>query len=53
MKYSYVRVSSQTQNIARQIEGMYKLGWTDDVDFWYFDYCMMKLLLLYYFILYT
>jgi DNA invertase Pin-like site-specific DNA recombinase len=26
MKYGYVRVSSQTQNIARQMEEMYKLG---------------------------
>ena len=31
MKYGYVRVSSQTQNIARQMEEMYKLGLTDDV----------------------
>ena len=33
MKYGYVRVSSQTQNIARQMEEMYKLGLTDDVIF--------------------
>ena len=33
MKYGYVRVSTQTQNIARQIEEMYKLGLTDDVIF--------------------
>ena len=31
MKYGYVRVSSQTQNIARQMEEMYKLGLTDNV----------------------
>ena len=31
MKYGYVRVSSQTQNITRQMEEMYKLGLTDDV----------------------
>ena len=31
MKYGYVRVSSQTQKIARQMEEMYKLGLTDDV----------------------
>ncbi|MBQ8293434.1 MAG: recombinase family protein [Bacilli bacterium] len=33
MKYGYVRVSSQTQNVARQMEEMYKLGLTDDVIF--------------------
>ena len=33
MKYGYVRVSTQTQNIARQMEEMYKLGLTDDVIF--------------------
>ena len=33
MKYGYVRVSSNTQNIARQIEEMYKNGLTDDVIF--------------------
>ena len=33
MKYGYVRVSSQTQNIARQMEEMYRLGLTDDVIF--------------------
>lgn len=33
MKYGYVRVSTETQNIARQIEEMYKLGLTDDVIF--------------------
>ena len=31
MKYGYVRVSTHTQNIARQMEEMYKLGLTDDV----------------------
>ncbi len=31
MKYGYVRVSTQTQNVARQMEEMYKLGLTDDV----------------------
>ena len=30
MKYGYVRVSTQTQNIARQMEEMYKLGLTDN-----------------------
>ena len=29
MTYGYVRVSSQTQNIARQMEEMYKLGLTN------------------------
>ena len=33
MKYGYVRVSTQTQNVARQMEEMYKLGLTDDVIF--------------------
>jgi DNA invertase Pin-like site-specific DNA recombinase len=33
MKYGYVRVSTQTQNIARQIEEMYKQGLTDDAIF--------------------
>ncbi len=33
MKYGYVRVSSQTQNIARQMEEMKKIGLTDDVIF--------------------
>ena len=33
MKYGYVRVSTETQNIARQIEEMYKFGLTDDVIF--------------------
>ena len=33
MKYGYVRVSTQTQNIARQMDEMYKLGLTDDVIF--------------------
>ena len=33
MKYGYVRVSSQTQNIARQIDEMYNLGLTGDVIF--------------------
>lgn len=33
MKYGYVRVSSITQNIARQMEEMYKLELTDDVIF--------------------
>lgn len=31
MKYGYVRVSSHTQNIARQMEEMYKYDLTDDV----------------------
>lgn len=31
MKYGYVRVSSVTQNIARQMEEMRKFGLTDDV----------------------
>ncbi len=31
MKYGYVRVSSITQNIARQMEEMYKYELTDDV----------------------
>lgn len=31
MKYGYVRVSSVTQNIARQMEEMKKFGLTDDV----------------------
>ncbi len=31
MKYGYVRVSSNTQNIARQMEEMYKYDLTDDV----------------------
>ena len=26
MKYGYVRVSTEAQNIARQMEEMYKLG---------------------------
>ena len=30
-RYGYVRVSTATQNIARQMEEMYKLGLTDDV----------------------
>lgn len=33
MKYGYVRVSSITQNIARQMEEMYKLGLSDDTIF--------------------
>lgn len=33
MKYGYVRVSSQTQNVARQMEEMYKLGLTNDFIF--------------------
>lgn len=33
MKYGYVRVSTETQKIARQMEEMYKLGLTDDVIF--------------------
>ena len=33
MKYGYVRVSTTTQNIGRQMEEMYKLGLTDDVIF--------------------
>ena len=33
MKYGYVRVSTQTQNIARQMEEMKKLGLSDDVIF--------------------
>lgn len=33
MKYGYVRVSSITQNIARQMKEMYKLELTDDVIF--------------------
>ena len=33
MKYGYVRVSTQTPNIASQMEEMYKLGLTDDVIF--------------------
>lgn len=33
MKYGYVRVSTETQNIARQIEEMYKLDLTDDCIF--------------------
>ena len=33
MKYGYVRVSTQTQNVARQMEEMYKLGLSDDVIF--------------------
>lgn len=33
MKYGYVRVSAQTQNIARQMEEMYKLGLADNVIF--------------------
>lgn len=33
MKYGYVRVSTITQNIARQMEEMYKLGLTDDCIF--------------------
>lgn len=33
MKYGYVRVSSITQNIARQMEEMYKLELTDDAIF--------------------
>ena len=33
MNYGYVRVSSHTQNTARQIEEMYKLGLTDDAIF--------------------
>ena len=35
MKYGYVRVSTEAQNIARQMEEMYKLGLTD--EFIYFD----------------
>ena len=30
MKYGYVRVSTEAQNIARQMEEMYKLGLTDE-----------------------
>lgn len=30
MKYGYVRVSTETQNTARQMEEMYKLGLTND-----------------------
>lgn len=30
MKYGYVRVSTKAQNIARQMEEMYKLGLTDE-----------------------
>ena len=33
MKYGYVRVSTGTQNISRQMEEMYKLGLTDEVIF--------------------
>ena len=33
MKYGYVRVSSTTQNIARQVEEMKKYGLTSDVIF--------------------
>ena len=33
MKYGYVRVSSESQNIVRQMEEMYKLGLSDDVIF--------------------
>ena len=33
MKYGYVRVSSTTQNIGRQMEEMYKLDLTDDAIF--------------------
>ncbi len=33
MKYGYVRVSTITQNIGRQMEEMYKLGLTDDCIF--------------------
>ena len=33
MKYGYVRVSTTSQNVARQMEEMYKLGLTDDVIF--------------------
>ena len=30
MKYGYVRWSTEAQNIARQMEEMYKLGLTDE-----------------------
>ncbi len=33
MKYGYVRVSTLTQNIGRQMEEMYKLGLSDEVIF--------------------
>ena len=33
MKYGYVRVSSESQNTARQMEEMYKLGLSDDFIF--------------------
>lgn len=33
MKYGYVRVSTLTQNIGRQMEEMYKLGLNDEVIF--------------------
>lgn len=33
MKYGYVRVSTTTQNIARQMEEMYKFGLTDESIF--------------------
>ena len=33
MIYGYVRVSTEAQNIARQMEEMYKLGLTDDCIF--------------------
>ena len=33
MKYGYVRVSTTTQNIGRQMEEMYKLGLSDDFIF--------------------
>ena len=33
MKYGYIKVSSNTQNIARPIEEMYKFGLTDETIF--------------------
>lgn len=33
MKYNYVRISTQTQNIAREMGKMYKLGLTDEFIF--------------------
>lgn len=33
MKYGYVRVSTQTHNVARKMEELYKFGLTDDVIF--------------------
>lgn len=33
MKYGYVRISTQTQNIAREMEKINKLGLTDEFIF--------------------